>query len=144
MCENPVLYTNRLCLRPFSEEDAEAAFFLFGDQTTNTFLPWFPVVSLAEARDFLVQRFILPDTGYRYAVCLREKNALIGYICLSGDENRDLGYGFHHMFWNRGFATEAGAALIEQAKKDGIPYITATHDLRNPGSGRVMQKLHMT
>lgn len=144
MCENPVLYTNRLCLRPFSEEDAEAAFFLFGDQTTNTFLPWFPVVSLAEARDFLVQRFILPDTGYRYAVCLREKNALIGYICLSGDENRDLGYGFHHMFWNRGFATEAGAALIEQAKKDRIPYITATHDLRNLGSGRVMQKLHMT
>ena len=91
-----------------------------------------------------VQRFILPDTGYRYAVCLREKNALIGYIWLSGDESRDLGYGFHHTFWNRGFATEAGTALIEQAKKDGIPYITATHDLRNLGSGRVMQKLHMT
>ena len=32
---------------------------------------------------------------------------------------------------------------IETAKKDGIAYITATHDRNNPASGRVMQKLGM-
>ena len=46
MCENPVLYTNRLCLRPFSEEDAEAAFFLFWDKKNNKIIKWFTVVSL--------------------------------------------------------------------------------------------------
>lgn len=34
-------------------------------------------------------------------------------------------------------------AVIEQAKKDGIPYITATHDINNPRSGNVMKKLGM-
>lgn len=28
-------------------------------------------------------------------------------------------------------------------KKDGIPYITATHDVNNPRSGRVMKRLGM-
>ena len=32
---------------------------------------------------------------------------------------------------------------MEQVKKDGIPYITATHDVKNPRSGGVMQKIGM-
>lgn len=28
-------------------------------------------------------------------------------------------------------------------KRDGIPYLTATHDVKNPRSGRVMQQLGM-
>ena len=32
---------------------------------------------------------------------------------------------------------------MEQVKKDGLPYITATHDQNNPRSGKVMQKLSM-
>ncbi|EEY35415.1 hypothetical protein HMPREF0554_1952, partial [Pseudoleptotrichia goodfellowii F0264] len=35
-------------------------------------------------------------------------------------------------------------AVIEQLKKDGIPYITATHDINNPRSGEVMKKLGMS
>ena len=35
------------------------------------------------------------------------------------------------------------SAVIEQWKKDGIPYITATHDINNPRSGRVMKRLGM-
>ena len=28
-------------------------------------------------------------------------------------------------------------------QKDGVPFVTATHDVRNPASGRVMRKLGM-
>ncbi len=39
--------------------------------------------------------------------------------------------------------TEAGRAVIQQLKKDGVPYITATHDVNNSRSGKVMQKIGM-
>ncbi len=67
----------------------------------------------------------------------------IGYIKVDTEEPYDLGYGLRTEFWHKGIATEAGKALIEQVKKDGLPYITATHDRNNPGSGAVMQRLGM-
>ena len=67
----------------------------------------------------------------------------IGYIHVASDDSHDLGYGLRREFWHRGIATEAGRAVIEQVRRDGIPYLTATHDVRNPRSGRVMQRLGM-
>jgi len=39
--------------------------------------------------------------------------------------------------------TEAVGALIARLKADGFRYATATHDVLNPASGRVMQKCGM-
>ena len=39
--------------------------------------------------------------------------------------------------------SEACRAVVGQLKKDGIPYITATHDVKNPRSGGVMRQLGM-
>lgn len=47
-------------------------------------------------------------------------------------------------FDTRGIVTEAGKAIVEQVKKDGLPYITATHDKNNPRSGNVMKIKKMT
>ena len=55
----------------------------------------------------------------------------------------DLGYGLRTKFWHQGIITEAAAAVVAQARKDGLPYITATHDRNNPRSGAVMKKLGM-
>ena len=55
------------------------------------------------------------------------------------EEHHDFGYGLRKEFWHRGIASEAGKAVVEQVKKDGLPYITATHDRNNPRSGNVMQ-----
>ena len=46
-------------------------------------------------------------------------------------------------FWHKGIVTEASKAVVEQLKKDGVLYITATHDVKNPRSGEVMKKLGM-
>ena len=42
-----------------------------------------------------------------------------------------------------GGLTEAAKAVIEQVKKDGLSYITATHDRDNPRSGGVMRNAGM-
>jgi RimJ/RimL family protein N-acetyltransferase len=47
-------------------------------------------------------------------------------------------------YWHKGIITEASKAVVEQVKKSGIPYITATHDVNNPGSGNVMKNIGMT
>lgn len=82
--------------------------------------------------------------GYAYAICLKKDNFPIGYIKVDMEEHHDFGYGIRKEFWHKGIVTEAGKAVVEQVKKDGLPYITATHDRNNPRSGNVMQKIGMT
>ena len=67
----------------------------------------------------------------------------IGYVKVDMEEHHDFGYGLRKEFWHRGIASEAGKAVVEQVKKDGLPYITATHDRNNPRSGNVMQACGM-
>lgn len=55
----------------------------------------------------------------------------------------DLGYGLKKGFLRRGIMTEAAKAVLDELKKDGIPYVTATHDVKNPKSGEVMKRLGM-
>lgn len=64
----------------------------------------------------------------------------MGYIKVDMEEHHDLGYGLRKEFWHKGIAAEAGKAVAKHVKKDGLPYITATHDKNNPASGSVMKK----
>lgn len=143
----PTLMTERLILRKFTENDAEALFKIYGDEEVNTFLPWFPLKTLEETREFYLKRYenvYNQERAYNYAVCLKEDNYPIGYINVGTEGANDFGYALRKDFWRNGFITEAGAAVIEQLKRDGIPFITATHDVNNPKSGEVMKRLKMT
>lgn len=140
------LRTKRLVLRPFGEGDLEAVYRIFGDVEVNRFLPWFPVGSLGEARDFYVRRLSNHGSGngdFYYGICLKGGRGPVGYVNVGLDDSYDLGYGLCREFWGRGIATEAAKAVIGQLGRCGIPYVTATHDVRNPGSGRVMRRLGM-
>ena len=142
----PTLETERLLLRRFSENDLYALFKIHSDKDVNTYLPWFPLQSIEEASLFLRERYL--DTyrqpyGYKYAICLKNDNIPIGYVNIGINEPHDLGYGLLKAFWRNGIVTEAANAVIHQVKKDGIPYITATHDIKNPRSGNVMKRLGM-
>ncbi|MEA4875617.1 GNAT family N-acetyltransferase [Anaerorhabdus sp.] len=146
MVNTPTLETPRLRLRKFSENDLEALLMIFSDFETNMYLPWFPISTLEEARVILNTRYLetyMSQEGYNYAICLKTDDIPIGYINVSTDESHDLGYGLRKKFWHKGIVTEAGKAILEQIKKDGIPYITATHDVKNLRSGEVMKHLGM-
>lgn len=143
----PKIETERLILRKFTEKDLEAFFLIYSDKEVNTYLPWFPAENQEEAKAMLEDRYLRKyrnPSGYNYAVCLKEDNIPIGYVNVSMEDSHDFGYGLRREFWQRGIVTEAGLAVIAQLKKDGIPYITATHDVNNPRSGNVMKRLGMT
>ena len=140
------LETERLILRPFTEQDAEALFAILSDRDVNTFLPMFPLKNLEEAKAYIKDKHAAVHAGETllyYAICRKEAPAPIGYVHVSGNDSHDLGYGLKKEFWHKGFCTEACQAVIGQLKQTGIPYITATHDVNNPRSGKVMQTLGM-
>lgn len=142
----PVLRTERLILRKFNENDIEALFNIHRDGEVNRFLPWFPLRSVEEARDFFDKNYAevyKKKRGYKYAICLKSDNVPVGYINIGMDEPHDLGYGLCKEFWHRGIVREAAKAVTERAKRDGIKYITATHDVKNPRSGNVMKSIGM-
>ena len=142
----PTLYTQQLILRQFNEMDLPALYDLLKDSEVNTFLPWLPVENMEEAKNFLHSRFLnyyKQPSAYRYAICLKEDNKPIGYVCLSEDISHDFGYALKKDCWHKGYATQSAHAVIQRLKKDGYSYITATHDINNPRSGEVMKRIGM-
>ena len=142
----PALETERLILRKFTEADTEALFAILRDEEVNTFLPWFPLKSLREAEAFYEERYrslYALEQGYGYAVCRKADDLPIGYVNIAEEDSRDLGYGLRKEFWHRGIMTEACRALVGRLKEDGVPFITATHDVNNPRSGGVMRNIGM-
>jgi RimJ/RimL family protein N-acetyltransferase len=54
----------------------------------------------------------------------------------------ELGYWIARRHWGRGFATEAGRAVLETARHSlRLKRLGASHFLDNPASGRVLEKL---
>lgn len=143
----PTLETERLILRKFTNRDIGALFEILQDEEVNTYLPWFPAKTLEDAERFFKTHYECvyeQPRGYAYAVCLKTDDKPIGYIKIETDDSYDFGYGLKKEFWGRGIMTEAGSILLKQAKADGIPYVTATHDRKNFRSGAVMKRLGMT
>lgn len=142
----PTLETERLILRKFTEKDIEALFLIHKDEEVNKFLPWYPMQNLEETQKFFEERYATKYSepqAYAYAICLKKDNYPIGYINVDMEEHHDFGYGLRKEFWHKGIVSEAGKAVVEQVKNDGLPYITATHDRNNPRSGNVMKACGM-
>ncbi len=142
----PPLQTERLVLRRFTEEDIPAVFAIYSDEEANTYLPMFPLKTMEEAAEHYQRKYARlysQPMGCAYAVCLKEGGGPIGYVHSDMEAPYDFSYGFMKAYWGRGYASEAARAAAVWLKQAGLPYITATHDVNNPGSGRVMRALGM-
>jgi [ribosomal protein S5]-alanine N-acetyltransferase len=142
----PTIETERLILRKFTEDDVNDFLEIMSDREVNTFLPWYTLTKISEAREQLQKNYLNyynKSSAYRYAICLKEDNKPIGYVVLSDSESFDFGYGLRKEFWHKGIITEATSVVVERIKNMGYSYITATHDVNNPRSGKVMKKLGM-
>lgn len=136
--------TERLLLRPGWREDAPALARAISDEAVVrnlTRVPW--PYGLEEARAFLDQP---ADDLSRMLVFQRTAGAprLVGGIGLHRDEagEAELGYWISRAFWGLGFATEAGRAMIDMARRSlRLPRLVAGHALDNPASGNVLRKL---
>ena len=153
-----ILTSTRLILRHFQEGDEQALFDLLSDKEVNTFLPMFPLQNLDEAKitlgkyalmrkHYLKEHYLdkyQKNLGYYYAICLKENNLPIGYIQMSESASHDFGYALRKEYWHQGIMSEAAAIFMERLKQEGVSFITATHDVVNINSGKVMQKIGMT
>lgn len=140
--------TDRLLLRPGWTEDAPALFAAIRDEEVVRNLataPW--PYEMDHARAFLATERG-PDNPVML-VLRRTAGApeLIGTIGLAARPSGDveLGYWIAKRHWNRGYATEAGHAVLAMARHGlRLPKLTASHFLDNPASGRVLEKLGFT
>lgn len=146
----PVLETGRLVLRPLRRQDARDIFAYAADPEVARYVLWEPHRSLADTRAWIgyVRNQYRRGLPASWAVTLRDSGRVIGTIGFmwysETNAAAEIGYSFSRSEWNRGFATEALRAVIRSAFA-ALPLnrLEAQHDLRNPASGRVMEKCGM-
>ncbi|HEU4564098.1 MAG TPA: GNAT family N-acetyltransferase [Gemmatimonadaceae bacterium] len=148
--EQPTLSTARLVLRPFLPEDAPAVQRLAGAReiadTTLTIPHPYPD-GAAELWIATHEQGFAAGTVVVFAVTERESGDVVGAVGLvvePAHASAELGYWIATPYWGRGYATEAAGALVAFALGPlGLHRVQARHLIRNPASGRVMQKLGM-
>ena len=101
------------------------------------------------AEEWIATQQAQRDRGiaFVYAITQAEDGLLIGAIETRpvADEHENFGYWIGAQYWGRGFATAAARAVV--ALTFGYldcDQMTASHLLRNPASGRVMEKCGLT
>lgn len=150
MKKRPTIETERLRLRPFQFSDADDVQRLAGDRAiadTTLNVPHPYEDGMAEEWIATHQPRFESGELFNLAVTLRTTGDLIGAIGLGIDQRfgrAELGYWIGKPYWNNGYCTEAGRAVLQYGFSVlGLHRIHASHLTRNPASGRVMQKLGM-
>jgi RimJ/RimL family protein N-acetyltransferase len=136
--------TERLLLRPGWAEDAPALARAIADEQVVRNLataPW--PFALEDAEAFLAA----PRDPAMPCFLITERTdgepRIVGACGLGRRPSGavEMGYWIGRQHWGKGFATEAGSALIEIARALKLPRLEASHFIDNPASGRVLEKL---
>jgi RimJ/RimL family protein N-acetyltransferase len=151
MTDLPTLTTERLILRPFALSDASDVHRLAGDWAvadTTLNIPHPYEDGMAEDWISHHQDNFASGQQLTLAVTLRASGALVGAIGLRLTPRfarAEMGYWIGKPYWGHGYCTEAAQAVIACGFGElGLHKIFASHLVRNPASGRVMQKAGMT
>ncbi|MBX3562804.1 MAG: GNAT family N-acetyltransferase [Sphingomonas sp.] len=137
--------TPRLLLRPGWAEDAPALHAAIADEGIVRNLAKAPWPYRAEDAEAFLSR---DRTGHDPVSLITMRTAgaprLVGCIGLDHMESGEveLGYWIARPYWGLGIATEAGRAVIANARDTlRLTRLVAGHFIDNPASGRVLRKL---
>lgn len=147
------ILTERLRLRRWTTDDAEAALPIYGDpEVTSWLAPALPAVVDLDAMRVLLQRWVddaqrlVPPAG-RWAVEAVDGGRLVGGVVLlplpPGDEDLELGWLLHKDARGQGYATEAGRAVARWGFEHGMPELFAVSRPHNSPAIRVAKRLGM-
>ena len=142
------LETDRLILRPFVREDADAMYRNWAsDPEVTKFLSWPHYRSVDTAHEILaLWTKQYPDkTFYQWAIVLKALGEPIGSISVvnfcDSVEMAEIGFCIGRPWWGRGIMTEAMKSVMEYLFAEvGVQRIEAGHDPNNPASGAVQRK----
>lgn len=151
MLRRPTLRTERLILRPFAATDAQEVRRLAGDRdvaSTTRRIPHPYPEGAAEAWIASQDRAWDEGREANLAIVRTDGDRLLGAIGLivrSEDSKAELGYWIGKPYWGQGYGTEAARAVLRYGFEElGLNRIYAHHMVRNPASGRILEKLGMT
>jgi RimJ/RimL family protein N-acetyltransferase len=136
--------TKRLTLRPAWPEDAVPLVQAIGHEAVARMLRYVPFpYGLSDATAFCTQPRDAAEACFLIIAHDRAVPTLIGGIAIDrGDGDPLLGYWLTPSAWGRGYATEAGRAVIDMARH-ALPLqrLSAWHFADNSASGAVLRKL---
>ena len=162
--------TKRLVIRPYRKSDSPDIARLLNDYEVSKMCSRIPFPYTLHDAEFFLENLCRSPTGVTYAITLATEKAtsttsgsgsasdadwdgdgiLIGSIGIFDVFHLDdpakatgmIGYWLGRPFWGKGFATEAGNAIVQVSfLKMGLSIIHGEHWCENPASGRVMQKI---
>lgn len=143
-----MIETNRLILRPWRVEDAEALFKYASDKRVSELALWPRHTSVEISRD-VIENIFMPNPQ-SFAMELRVTREPIGCIGLVPDEaehyatesgEREVGYWMGYPYWGKGLTTEALNGLIEYCRdRLRLKSLLITTDAQNFASQRVAEK----
>jgi len=151
-CGTRKIETDRLILRQFTVEDAEAMFANWAsDDEVTKYLTWPTHPSVEVTKSVLTDwaASYSDDKFYLWAITLKENGSQpIGSIsAVHMDEDISMvhiGYCIGRVWWNRGITSEAMKAIMDFFFDEvDANRIEARYDPRNPASGKVMRKCGM-
>lgn len=144
--------TERLILRKFKVEDAEATYKNWtSDPEVTKFLTW-PTHNDVEVTKDVIKAWVNSydkDDFYQWAITLKENdNEPIGSISVVDKDEEinmvHIGYCISRKWWNKGVTSEALKSIIHYLIKEvGANRVESRHDPNNPNSGKVMIKCGM-
>jgi RimJ/RimL family protein N-acetyltransferase len=149
----PILTTERLVLRPFTQSDLDALAPLHAEES----FWWYPLrrgMTTEETAGFLervIARYDEDGFGLE-AVIERSTGDLIGWAGLAVPHflpevlpSVEVGWRLAPSARGRGLATEAGAAAVRYGFTDGgLSRIVSIYEPENVASGKVMERLGFT
>ena len=139
-----IIDTPRLRLRPWNDMDAPELYELARDPRIGTLCGWKPFECIDDAHEALSTFLAAPDS---YAVTLASTGEIVGSIALRIDRDSpearvaDIGYWIGAPYWGKGYATEAGKAIIDRARELSVKTMVLKYFDGNDASRRVSEKL---
>ncbi len=145
------LETDRLILRRFTEQDAEAMYRNWAsDPEVTKFLTW-PTHASVEISAMVLADWVshyAQENYYQWAIVPKTLGQPIGSIAAVSlrEDTRTvhIGYCIGKAWWHQGIMSEALAAVMAHFfEAVGMNRVEAVHDVNNPHSGGVMRKCGM-
>jgi RimJ/RimL family protein N-acetyltransferase len=152
MIEQPILETLRLRLRPLEQSDMFAIQRAAGSrEIADTMISLPHPYPAGEAECYVARQQASREAGHSFTFIInhKAKGRFCGLVELRDIDREhsqgELSFWLEIRVWGRGYMSEAVQAMVRYGFEDiGLNRLYAYHMLRNPASGRVLEKNSFT
>lgn len=145
--ETPVLYTERIILRPISVADSKTIYDRWtSDAEVAKYMRWCVHANVEDTIEWLKceEKNNKGNDSYQWGFWLKEEEYLFGsggLIYRAEEDVFEVGYNIMKQYWNQGYTTEAVKEMLKFAQNElGVHNFVACHAIENPASGEVLKK----